>query len=132
MGMRNLLLICAMGAAAYLTHQYWFTGPPPPPSATPAAPAKIKPVDFSVKMRVRRILEEWKRIVLKSSGVAPSGETMVSIREEIGQIRNHLFSKGTYDEAALHRVMMQAARELGYPPDQAEIVVSGALGASGD
>jgi len=82
-------------------------------------------------MRVRRILEEWKRITLKSSGVGSSGPTMVSIREEFSEIRKHLFSKGAYDEEALNQVMRQAARELGYSPDQAETLDSGALGASG-
>lgn len=130
--MRNLLLICALGAAGYLGYSYCFTEPPPPPAPPPApAPSKIKPVDWQVKMRVRRILEEWKRITLKSSGVGSSGPTMVSIREEFSEIRKHLFPKGAYDEEALNQVMRQAARELGYSPDQAETLVSGALGASG-
>jgi len=129
----KVLLIIALLTAGYFGYQHWAAEelPAPEPEAEVVveepgpAPA---PVHFSVKMRVKRILDEWKNESLQAPG-RPSRSSMADIPGEITEIRRRLQSEGRHDAQALRETMVQAAVELGYARDQAALLVDEVLAA---
>jgi len=120
-----LLVVLAIGGY-YLWPSSVAPEPEPAPLQVAPAPAPT-PVDFAVKMRVKRILEEWKRQSLAREAQRKSA-SMLDLDTEINEIRRRLYDKGLHDAASLKNTMVQAAIELGYAPDQAELLVSQVLG----
>ncbi len=123
----KFLLFTLLAAGGYFLWVH-FSAPEAPlpvdveqPAATPA------PVDFAIKMRVNRILEEWK----KQSLAEESGQeriSMLDVKSEINEIRRRLYDEGLHDERSLRQTMVRAAVELGYASEQAEYLVRRALG----
>lgn len=119
--MKSLVFVL-LAAAGYFLWAH-FSAPEPPvavklPAATPP------PVDFAIKMRVKRILEEWKKQSLAGQGRI----SMLDIDEEVNEIRERLYDRGVHDARSLKETMVRAAVELGYSYDQAEYLVARALG----
>jgi len=121
----KILFILALLIVGYFGYQHW--------TGAPAAEAEVEvdepaPVNFSVKMRVKRILDEWKNQSLQAAG-RPSRSSMADIPGEITEIRRRLQSEGRHDAQALRDTMVQAAVELGYARDQAALLVGEVLAA---
>lgn len=132
----KFLLIALVLAGAYFGFRWWTAeeGPSVLPEEEPAeelseATVQAVPVDFPTKVRVRRLLEEWKHRSLEGSS-RPRGGSIVDIRSEVGEIRHRLQRDGLYDEGALEDLMVRAAVELGYTPDQAALMVREILSGS--
>jgi len=121
--MKLLIFLIIIGAAAY----YYYESrpePPPPlaaPAETPAPPVAAppeKPLPFTVKTRVKKMIEEWKRISL-STNQRQRGAALSSIEEEMLKVREELFKAGQYDVESLRKLLVRALGELGHAPDQA-------------
>lgn len=132
----KFLLIALVLVGAYFGFRWWTAeeGPsvlPEEESAEELAEAAVQaaPVDFPTKVRVRRVLEEWKRRSLEGSS-RPRGGSIVDIRSEVSEIRRRLHRDGLQDEGALEDLMVRAAVELGYAPDQAGLMVRAVLSES--
>ncbi|MBE2179804.1 MAG: hypothetical protein IAE97_04980 [Chthoniobacterales bacterium] len=72
-------------------------------------------------MRVKRIIEEWKRSETQSgdrAGYTP----MVNVRDELMWIKRHMFSRGIHDTQSFQSAILQATKELGHTDEQAEII----------
>jgi hypothetical protein len=129
--MKTLLLLLLLGIGGY----YWWSqratpAPAPAPADAPQAPAVAEappPVDFAIKMRVKRILDEWKKHSL-AAGDKDKHTSMVEIESEINDIRRRLFEQGLHDSQSLRQTMERAALELGYAPDQAKHLTKEVLG----
>lgn len=119
--MNRLLVLSGIVALGIGTWHYWPQEPPPAPVQGPPPPAKV---DFPVKMRVKRLIEEWKRRETLSgdrAGYVP----LVKVQDEMTWIKRHMFSKGIHDAKSLRNVILQATKELGYSDEQSEIIVQG-------
>jgi hypothetical protein len=119
------LITLSLLIVGYFGYQYWTARESLPPPSEPDAEMEVEqsaPVHFSVKMRVKRILDEWKNESLQVPG-RPRRASLVDIRGEITEIRRRLQSEGRHDEPALRDIMVRAAVELGYAPDQAALLV---------
>jgi len=123
--MKNLLLLAALGAAAYYAYGEWFAAPANAPQATVAAAAPPAPVDFTVKTRVRKLLEEWKRRQLTSS--QPHGARLTDMSRELDDVRRHLFGKSVHSEQGLVDTLSLALRELGVSEDELEHLAKGII-----
>ncbi len=125
------MLLLLLAAGGY----YWWSQRPAPapaaPTASSEAPAEIQaapePVDFAIKMRVKRILDEWKRQSLLTAEKDRKA-SMVQIDSEVTDIRRRLYEQGLHDAQSLRQTMQRAAVELGYAPEQAEHLVKEVLG----
>jgi len=128
--MKGLVLVLLLAAAGY----YWWSrsvAEEEAAAAAEAAPvvaeAPVPPVEFGIKMRVKRILDEWKKQSL-ATGAKDKRTSMVEIEGEINVIRRRLYEQGLHDAVSLKDTMVQAAVELGYAPDQARHLVIQVLG----
>jgi hypothetical protein len=128
--MKGLLLLAALGLLGYYGYLQWFAKEsvvPPAPAPAPVIKAKPEPVDFAVKSRVRRLLEEWKRRSL-SSGGSEVGSASVDPGRELTEIRRIVFSDGRHSEAAIRETISRALRELGVAEGEVNEVAGGILG----
>lgn len=116
--MKTLVLLVVVGVCGFFAYEEWFSAPPPAESP-PAEVAAPEPVEFAVKVRVRRMIEEWKN---RSAGSARR-PSMTDIESEVNDIRRRLHDKGLHDEKSLKELMTRAAVELGHTPDQARILI---------
>ncbi|MFM8808448.1 MAG: hypothetical protein ACKOJB_06015, partial [Chthoniobacterales bacterium] len=108
----------------YYAYQHYSYEPPPPP---PPAP-KAEPVDFFIKVRVRALLEEWKRrTVGEYLAPAKKGAQSISPPYAVSQIRERLIKSGSFTASALPDVVARCLNELGVPPNEANEVASGIL-----
>ncbi|MEY3479961.1 MAG: hypothetical protein RIQ71_736 [Verrucomicrobiota bacterium] len=123
--MRNLLLLILLLAGGYYAYQY-FTEEPPPPAVVQnvVAPTPV-PVDFTIKAKVRKLFEEWKRLSLG----APGRERGVRIDPalELKEIRRKLFEKGVYSGDAVNDVVVRSLREIGVPEKEINEVAGGIM-----
>jgi hypothetical protein len=123
--MKFLLLVSlAVGGYFLWTHFSKVEEPRPvaeQPAATPA------PVDFAIKMRVKRILDEWKKQTLAAE-VNKQRPSMLDIGVEINEIRRRLYNEGLHDARSLKSTMVRAAVDLGYSREQAELLIGQVLG----
>jgi len=129
--MRNLLIVVLLGAVGYLGYEKWLTPPaslPPPVEVAPVDEAVRPDVTFPIKMRVKAILEEWKRISV-STPEREKRAAGVKIVDELLQILEALHKQGLHDEESLREVMVKAALELRYDAQQANYLVNEVLGA---
>jgi len=120
-----------LGVLAVVGYYLWssLVVPEPEPAPLQEAPEPAPtPVDFAVKMRVQRILDEWKRQSLALEAQRKSA-SMLDLDAEINEIRRRLYDNGLHDAKSLEQIMVQAAVELGYAPDQARLLVGEVLGA---
>ena len=124
--MRQLLLICALGTAAYLAYSYWFSEPPAPAAAPAAAPAPVQAkAHFSSKAGVNKLFQEWKR---QQTGGRPDGAASCDPEAEFKALRKHLFQEGKYSSEALSGLVSQCVRELGVAERDNAQVTDGILG----
>lgn len=114
--------LLAVGGYFLWTH---FSAPEEP--VTVAAEQPPAAVDYAIKVRVKRILEEWKKQSLAEKS-RQERSSMLDLKAEINEIRRRLYDQGLHDERSLRQTMVQAAAELGYAPEQAAYLVGRALG----
>jgi len=129
--MKNLLLLVIIGGAGFFAFQKWTASPEAPdPSLDDQTQGWVEasPVDFSIKMRVKRVLDAWKLEALEIPGRARAS-SIVSIPGEMAEIRRRLQRDGLHDLRFLRETMVQAAVELGYARDQATLLVDEVLAA---
>ena len=132
--MKSLLIVAGLVLLGYYGYNHWLATPepPPPPPAPPPTPAKVvqakpQPVDFAVKSRVRKLLEEWKRRSLGGTG-SHLGSATVDPARELTEIRKGLFRDGVHSESAVLEVIKAALREMGVAEDEINEVSQGILG----
>ncbi len=129
--MKNLLLLILLGGVGVFVYHEWQPSLEEIESSPVEETEQVEeepPVNFSVKMRVKRILDEWKNESLQAPGRLRRS-SMVDIPGEITEIRRRLQSEGRHDAQALRDTMVQAAVELGYARDQAALLVDEVLAA---
>lgn len=117
--MKSLLVLVLAGVAGVFAYRHWTAEAEMPPAAVEVAPEQPEPVDFAVKVRVRRMIEEWKN---RSAGGARR-PSLTDIEAEINDIRRRLYDKGLHDEQSLKELMNRAAIELGHSPEQAKYLI---------
>jgi hypothetical protein len=130
--MKGLLLFAVVGILGYYGYHYWLAAPEPPPPPPPLPDAKVveakpEPVSFSVKSRVRKLFEEWKRRNLGDAG-SQLGSATVDPASELTEIRKTLFRDGVHSEAAVHDVIKRALCELGVAEKELNEVAAGIVG----
>lgn len=119
----KILLPTLLAVGGYFLWTY-FSAPEEP--VTVAAEQPPPAVDFPIKMRVKRILEEWKEQSLAAE-VGRNRSSMVEMNAEINAIRQRLYDQGQHDDQTLRDLMVRAAVELGYEKTQAEFLVGRVL-----
>lgn len=109
---RFVLLLCLV-AVGYFAYRKWSVSEPVAVfQSAAAAPAKPQRVDFDVKSRVSKLLQEWKRRRL-STPKSQHGAASVDPDEALKEIRQSLFRQGRYTDAAMDEVVAASLRELG-------------------
>ena len=123
--MKNLLLLAGLGVLGYLGYQKWFTLPALPTAEV--VEAKPEPVNYTIKSRVRKLFDEWKR---RNLGNADSqlGSAAVDPASELTEIRKILFRDGVHSEAAVLDVIKRALRDVGVSENEIDEVASGIRG----
>lgn len=90
-------------------------------------PAGAERVNFAIRCEVRTLIDEWKFLELQKC----TGENVEGFKRAMGRrvlsIKAKLFAEGTHDVAALRNVMLAAAAELGYSPEQSAILIDNIL-----
>lgn len=123
-----VLLLLAAGVVGYCVWSQREAPVPTEPVVAEAGVAEQSPpaVDFPIKMRVKRILEEWKEQSLAAE-VGRKRSSMLEVNAEINAIRQRLYDQGQHDDQTLRDLMVRAAVELGYEKTQAEFLVGRVL-----
>lgn len=127
MGMKNLILLGLAAGVGYFMYGQWVAQTEKAEAEAKAARQQVvvekpEPVDFAVKVSVRRIIEEWKNRSLAEVG-GVRRPSLTDIEAEINDIRRRLYSKGLHDEKSLEDLMTRAAVELGHSPEQAKFLI---------
>lgn len=120
--MKILSLLVLLGVSGYLAYQTWFSEQPAEPFVEAAVPPPAETVDFAVKVRVRRLIEEWKAQSL-AQAEGKRRPSLIVVEAEINDIRRRLYDKGLHDDKSLKELMTRAAVELGHSPDQAKYLI---------
>lgn len=81
---------------------------------------------FLVKVHVRRIFTGWQRLESAQDKVHRRG-LRGALRRDVDAIKARLYSDGLFTETALRKHMLEAAKELGYRPEEARFVVNKVL-----
>lgn len=118
---RILLLLAAAGVAAYY---FWPVpaAPSAPPSPPPPAAAAPSPVAFPLKVRVKRLFEEWERFsVARSRGESESARVIMGA--ELLKLKESFHREGLHDTNSMRKEMVRAAAELGKAPEQAGYII---------
>jgi hypothetical protein len=82
-------------------------------------------------MRVKKLVDEWKRRETQGSDTAQGGPKIVPM-DEFMWIKRHMFSKGIHDHDSLRNEMRKAVKELGYSDSQSEIILQGIENLAGN
>ena len=134
-GMKNLLLLAAIGVIGYYAYKEWSAKPVPAPlvaeKKTVAAPTPApKPVDPSIKAYVDRMYGEWKE---RSLGTQRKqlGSRRSDMAELLTQIRRRLGGLGVHSDSAVRQEIIRALQELGVVPEECSFVANGLLSEAG-
>jgi hypothetical protein len=122
--MKSLVLLVLVGVAGYFAYSRW-TVEEEVPVVQVAVVQEPEPVDFVVRMRVRRAIEVW-----KDQTAGRQRPSLVEVGAEVNSIRHRLYGTGRHDQPSLKQTMVRAAVELGHPPDQAEFLIGKILAAA--
>jgi hypothetical protein len=118
-----MLFLLLIGVAGWLVYRGAMADDPPAAEVVDVLP---EPVDFVVKMRVRRAIEAW-----ENQTTGRRRPSMVELSVEVNAIRRRLSGDGRHDDASLTQTMVRAAVELGHRPDQAQHLIGKILAAAG-
>jgi hypothetical protein len=116
--MRNLLIAVLLGMVGVFAYRHGMTEEETPVAELVVA-QEPEPVEFAVKVRVRRMIEEWQN---RSAGGARR-PSLTDIEAELNDIRRRLYDKGLHDEQSLRELMIRAAADLGHSPEQAKYLI---------
>jgi hypothetical protein len=122
----KFLLLVLLVVGGYFLWAHFSAPEEPLPVAAEQPVATPSPVDFAIKMRVKRILDEWKNQTLAAE-VNKQRSSMLDIGVEINEIRRRLYTEGLHDARSLQNTMVRAAVELGYSREQAELLIGQVL-----
>ena len=121
-----LIALVIAGGIAWLS---WPRAKSPEPVIAPAAQPPATPVPFLVKVKVKAIMAEQRRIFVGGSR-ADIEAAQTKIRIFAQDIRERLASDGIHDDGAVHRVIRAAAAEVGLDPQQAASAYAAATSPS--
>jgi len=127
--MRTLLFLTLCLVGGYYAFQHFTEKSPAPVTVVPvvAPPLKPVPVDFAIRVQVRKLFEEWKRRSLGLPGQESSGSGIIPA-SELKEIRRKLFEKGIHSEVAVKDVIVRSLREIGVPEEDINEVAGGIIG----